>query len=694
MQSILAQDNERVLSTSMFHSHQRLFLAPVDGWLFRQGNDASWANENIDLTGWKKFNPTELNANMEDETGRVEGWFRLKIKLDNSFKDIPLSISRDLWAATDIYVNGELFHSFGDTGNPYKAYNPILKYPESITLAPGKEYLIAIHFVDYETTFTQREIRLQPRNLQNIVCLTGPDYVKRVTEDYKWTHIYGTLSISISFLLFFLFWLLVFLNPGQRIFQLIAWVTSFTLIAAVAGFFNTFFEISYPLEKLRYLVTITFQPISTLFGLLILEWVLTKKISKLGKIIFACVMITNPFAHLFSISIPFGISFTAMLGYVVYLLYVHRKNIHGALWAVVAATLAPTIAAFIYINIHKYSLDIFYEYEKPMSSLLTLSGPLFLLIYISIRFKEILKDVSDEAQKVLNITEEKKEILANQNILLEQQVTERTSELKTSLENLKSTQSQLIQSEKMASLGELTAGIAHEIQNPLNFVNNFSEVSAELVDEMNEEIEQGNMEDVKEIAVDIKQNLEKINHHGNRAGEIVKGMLQHSRTSSGKKEATDINSLTDEYLRLAYHGLRAKDKSFNATLKTDFDEKIGKIDIIPQDIGRVILNLITNAFYAVNEKKKQAPEDYEPTVKVSTRKKGPEIQINVEDNGMGIPSEIKDKLFQPFFTTKPTGQGTGLGLSLSYDIIKAHGGEIKVKSKEGAGTEFIIKLPV
>ena len=383
-----------------------------------------------------------------------------------------------------------------------------------------------------------------------------------------------------------------------------------------------------------------------------------------------------------------------MLGYVVYLLYVHRKNIHGALWAVVAATLAPTIAAFIYINIHKYSLDIFYEYEKPMSSLLTLSGPLFLLIYISIRFKEILKDVSDEAQKVLNITEEKKEILANQNILMEQQVTERTSELKTSLENLKSTQSQLIQSEKMASLGELTAGIAHEIQNPLNFVNNFSEVSAELVDEMNEEIEQGNMEDVKEIAVDIKQNLEKINHHGNRAGEIVKGMLQHSRTSSGKKEATDINSLTDEYLRLAYHGLRAKDKSFNATLKTDFDEKIGKIDIIPQDIGRVILNLITNAFYAVNEKKKQAPEDYEPTVKVSTRKKGPEIQINVEDNGMGIPSEIKDKLFQPFFTTKPTGQGTGLGLSLSYDIIKAHGGEIKVKSKEGAGTEFIIKLPV
>ena len=381
-----------------------------------------------------------------------------------------------------------------------------------------------------------------------------------------------------------------------------------------------------------------------------------------------------------------------MLGYVVYLLYVHRKNIHGALWAVVAATLAPTIAAFIYINIHKYSLDIFYEYEKPMSSLLTLSGPLFLLIYISIRFKEILKDVSDEAQKVLNITEEKKEILANQNILMEQQVTERTSELKTSLENLKSTQSQLIQSEKMASLGELTAGIAHEIQNPLNFVNNFSEVSAELVDEMNEEIEQGNMEDVKEIAVDIKQNLEKINHHGNRAGEIVKGMLQHSRTSSGKKEATDINSLTDEYLRLAYHGLRAKDKSFNATLKTDFDEKIGKIDIIPQDIGRVILNLINNAFYAVNERSKMGVENYEPKVEVITRSANDTIEILVSDNGNGMPEHVKEKVFQPFFTTKPTGKGTGLGLSLSYDIITAHGGELKVETKEEVGTTFIIQL--
>ena len=262
------------------------------------------------------------------------------------------------------------------------------------------------------------------------------------------------------------------------------------------------------------------------------------------------------------------------------------------------------------------------------------------------------------------------------------------------LNSLRKTQAQLIQAEKMASLGELTAGIAHEIQNPLNFVNNFSEVSTELVDEMNEEIDKGNLEDAKQIAQDLKQNLEKINHHGKRAGDIVKGMLQHSRSSSGIKEPTDINALCDEYLRLSYQGLRAKDKSFNTTIKTDFDNSIGKINIIPQDIGRVVLNLLTNAFYVVDEKKKSGAHNYEPTVSVTTKKIADKVEIRVTDNGNGIPQKVLDKIFQPFFTTKPAGQGTGLGLSLSYDIIKAHGGEIKVETREGEGTIFIIQFPI
>jgi two-component system, NtrC family, sensor kinase len=275
------------------------------------------------------------------------------------------------------------------------------------------------------------------------------------------------------------------------------------------------------------------------------------------------------------------------------------------------------------------------------------------------------------------------------------------AELQTTLLDLKNTQSQLIQSEKMASLGELTAGIAHEIQNPLNFVNNFSDVNTELIEELNTERLKPNPERNQqlenEILNDIKENEQKINHHGKRADAIVKNMLQHSRASSGKKEPTNINALAEEYLRLSYHGLRAKDKSFNASMKTDFDESIGKINIVPQDIGRVILNLINNAFYAVDEKKKapQPPKggvEYEPTVIVSTRKEKDKVEIKVEDNGNGIPQKVLDKIFQPFFTTKPTGQGTGLGLSLSYDIVKAHGGELNVKTKEGQGSEFIISL--
>ncbi|NMH26588.1 ATP-binding protein [Flavobacterium silvaticum] len=278
-------------------------------------------------------------------------------------------------------------------------------------------------------------------------------------------------------------------------------------------------------------------------------------------------------------------------------------------------------------------------------------------------------------------------------------LSEQKQKLQTALGELKATQSQLVQSEKMASLGELTAGIAHEIQNPLNFVNNFSDVSMELLDEISDE--RSKKQEARddrleaEILADIRQNLEKINHHGKRADAIVKGMLQHSRASSGEKEPTDINALADEYLRLAYHGLRAKDKSFNADLVTHFDPNLSKINVVAQDIGRVLLNLFTNAFYATNERHKREKDDFKPQVTVSTLLHDGNIEIRVKDNGTGIPDNIKDKILQPFFTTKPTGEGTGLGLSLSYEIVvKGHGGNLSVESSEGNGSEFIIALPI
>ncbi len=275
---------------------------------------------------------------------------------------------------------------------------------------------------------------------------------------------------------------------------------------------------------------------------------------------------------------------------------------------------------------------------------------------------------------------------------LYRKVKRRTIQLRRSLDELKSAQTQLIQSEKMASLGELTVGIAHEIQNPLNFVNNFSEVNTELAEELKQEIDKGNMDQVFVIADAIKENQQKITHHGKRADAIVKSMLQHSRISKGQEESIDINALADEYLRLSYQGLRARNKSFNATLETHFDNKVGKINIVPQDIGRVLLNLFNNAFYAVDEKKKQHPEGYEPKVTLSTKRINDKVQIHIKDNGIGIPQNILNKIYQPFFTTKPTGEGTGLGLSISYDIIISHGGTLKLNTKEGEFAEFIIEL--
>jgi signal transduction histidine kinase len=298
---------------------------------------------------------------------------------------------------------------------------------------------------------------------------------------------------------------------------------------------------------------------------------------------------------------------------------------------------------------------------------------------LSIAFNKMIDDLA-KARADLN---DKNIILVNTNKTLNNTMVE-----------LKETHAQLVQSEKMASLGELTAGIAHEIQNPLNFVNNFSELNAELIDELKEEIVKGNFEEVDAIANDIKQNEQKINHHGKRADSIVKGMLQHSRNSTGLKEVTDINTLADEFLRLSYHGLRAKDKSFNASMNTEFDPSIGKFNMVAQDIGRVVLNLITNAFHAVREKKAQQPEGYSPTVTVITEKRADKVVLIVRDNGNGVPAKILDKIFQPFFTTKPTGQGTGLGLSMSYDIItKGHDGDLQLKTVEGEGSDFIITLP-
>ena len=365
------------------------------------------------------------------------------------------------------------------------------------------------------------------------------------------------------------------------------------------------------------------------------------------------------------------------------------------------------VVGFFVLIFWMLMLQNFIPYSRVVNNFYMFLAMWWMIIFsvaLGLNINDYIKERYRAQKQSLLYLKENEKLILQQNEMLEQKVEERTRELREA-------QSQLVQREKMASLGELTAGIAHEIQNPLNFVNNFSEVNTELITELKNEFNAGNIEQAIIIANDIDENEKKINHHGRRADAIVKGMLLHSRVQTGEKQPTDINAIAEEYLRISYHGLRASDKSFEATIpvtiNTDFDEHLssadGKINIVPQDIGRVLLNLYNNAFYAVAEKIKnpkplKGNEEYIPAVTVSTRSVKSisgdvGVLISVKDNGNGIPQKIVDKIFQPFFTTKPTGQGTGLGLSLSYDIIKAHGGEIRVETKEGEGSEFIIQLP-
>ena len=419
------------------------------------------------------------------------------------------------------------------------------------------------------------------------------------------------------------------------------------------------------------------------------------------RILYACIalqVIESVFQRLAPITIV--LSFLIVLG-LMGIIYV--EQIFESAKPTIIAILPVVIISFVEETLQLISSRFYDSWENLFGALKAFA---FIWMGTQLIINRRQRKALEKERLKTHEEERQNKIMATLKTELEVQVAERTAEItiqKEALEHaiadLKSAQAQLIQSEKLASLGELTAGIAHEIQNPLNFVNNFSEVNTELIEEMKHEIEKGNFEEVKAIANDIKANEVKISHHGKRADAIVKGMLHHSRSSSGVREPTDINALADEYLRLSYHGLRAKDKSFNATLKTDFDESIKIINIIPQDIGRVILNLITNAFYAVAEKKKEQTEGYEPTVTVKTLSnslspnRATEVRVSVKDNGNGIPKKVMDKIFQPFFTTKPTGEGTGLGLSLSYDIVKAHGGEFVIHTEEGKYTEFVFTLP-
>ena len=673
------------------------------GWKFHTGDNPEYANPNLDDSKWLPIDPTKGIHDIAPFAKTGIGWLRVKLALSNDLQKEQLALLIRQYIASEIYLNGRLIYRFGKisaNSGEVLAYNPE-SLPVSVPLDFSGNQVLAIRYAFQSNLDFGVDASLQLPLLE-VKIMSSNDAFKQVRINERHLPVTNTFRIGAYVILAFLYLAFFFYNPSYKAYLFFFLFAIFYIPSDILQF-NFPPEIKDLVFKVR--VRNILWEVSQLFLLTAMYFLLNQKkgwiywslivLSIIGIYLnnwaFSELLVINLISLELvrtcfkSLKLKTRGSWIISAGAVCFLFLM------GAFYAGVSFNLSFTN---IKLGESYNVLDVLYGAGQ-------LCIPIATTIYVALDFgftshalKQKLIEVEKLSQKTISQEMEKQQLLSLQNEILEKQVSERTSELKKSLEELKSTQTQLIQSAKMASLGELTAGIAHEIQNPLNFVNNFSEVSNELLDEMKDEFKKGDSEEGFAIANDIKQNLEKILHHGKRADAIVKGMLQHSQSSSGLKEPTDINKLADEYLRLAYHGLKAKDNSFNAEIKTEFDKSIGNINIIPQDIGRVLLNLYNNAFYALSTRASEiADNSYVPTVSVSTTKINDKVEIKVKDNGNGISQKIVDKIFQPFFTTKPTGQGTGLGLSLTYDIVKAHGGEIKVESIEGEGTSFIILLP-
>lgn len=675
---------------------------PATGVPFDKG--WSWRPENAKDTVWKPIDVSLPFSESPDFASSKVSWLRLILTIDSSLCQRPLALLTRQTGASEIYLNGKLIRQLGKvsegptseiTASTALGSISYLVFPKAgtYTLTVRHSYTSSPRF--FQKLFPSKKVLFEATLIEPTGRFERAFQSGRYVAWYHWSlaglflvmavlhfilYLYNTTkSYNRTFALCLLFATLHFV-VGDGLFGI-----SHPFTASLLTFAYSLFISLYILILCYTIISYLQQPISWFFKVLGVVFLTVTSVS-----------ILTPDAPLTQY-IYYG-SLLGLLVEVVRKVVLARKSNQRDSRSLILSFVLMIVflSARLLIISGTIQVGSVQNWANFLMIAFYACTPLTLSMLIARSISTTEKELQSKLKEVEELSLEKQRILSQQNDLLEKQVAERTSALTQSLKHLKATQQQLIQSEKLASLGELTAGIAHEIQNPLNFVNNFSEVSVELLDELKSERtkEERDEELENDILDDIFQNLEKINYHGKRASSIVTGMLQHSRASTGKKEPINLNALADEYLRLSYHGLRAKDKSFNAKMNTCFDESLPKVNIIPQDFGRVLLNLINNAFYAVQAKSKQANEEYIPTVSVSTEATEQKIIIKVTDNGTGIPKELRSKIFQPFFTTKPTGQGTGLGLSLAYDIVtKGHGGTIELDSTEGEGTTFIITLP-
>ncbi|MDQ3845758.1 MAG: ATP-binding protein [Bacteroidota bacterium] len=679
------------------------------GWRYQAGDNPEYAYPDFNDNNWQTVDPTLDVHESLPHLRKGIGWFRLHFLLDSNVLNEQLALIIQQSGASEIYLNGRLLHRFGTLSSDskkVKAYDPLWK--PILFPARGEHQVLAIRYtLQPNVLYTTLYESANPAMVMKVMDLDKAitTYHKQYSLLRTWGSFYAAMFLMFT-ILHFAFYMFY---PAQKANLYFALFTFLYLLLTIVQqgflFFNNQVAYKYYPANISFALLL----VGNLFLLIAIYKLFEQKRDIFFWFLLAFITVSlflNAFAYDWGWRMGGAVAFMLLQINVARVAYLALKEKKRGAWIIVVGAISYAVFFIAFIlqgtfTNYTFLLNVT-QLRMLTNAIAVISIPAATSIYLGLDFAIVnksliqkLAEIEDLSKKTIQQEQEKQQILATEKERLEQQVKERTTELKQSLDHLKATQAQLIQQEKMASLGELTAGIAHEIQNPLNFVNNFAKTNVELIEEVQAGLQAGNTEEMSSLLNDIKANEQKIHHHGKRADSIVKGMLQHSRVNQGQKEPTDINALIDEYLRLSYQSMRSKDKSFNATIETHFDNSIGKVSIVPQDIGRVLLNLFNNAFYAVQEKKKQSNDTFEPVVSIKTKRSNDYIEVIVKDNGGGIPQKVKDKIFQPFFTTKPTGEGTGLGLSLSYDIItKGHSGELKVRTAEGEGSEFIVQLPL
>ncbi|MDO7854050.1 sensor histidine kinase [Hymenobacter convexus] len=690
------------------------------GWRYHAGDDPAWAQPGFDDSGWDTVTVARNGLPLPVRARAGAGWFRLRLRLVDSLRAQALALQlAEQSAGLEVYADGRRIGRSGIFSTLPARVRPVSRRGSLLNMdlvwsGPGPELLLAVRFAPYRPALPGRAWRVPSEHLMDFeLRLCKQPQLRQQAEQAKIADSLSALKAGMFLLLCLLHVAFFRHNPAQRA---NAYFALYALLAVADYLLNVLYPprlvlggTSLVLSIVRYAVLYFgfiagLRALYALFGMRP-GWVYA------GLCLLAGLLVPwQAYSNLLGAppsSWPYLSVFVGTTLMQIRLTWqaVQRRQRGSLLVGSGFATGLLLVLAMVALDAlfpQWASLDAYPLIYGALWTLAGLAPVLAISLYLAREFAldaqllaVKLGEVERLSAQTLAQEQEKQALLAAQNETLETQVTQRTGELQRSLTNLRATQAQLLQKEKMASLGELTAGIAHEIQNPLNFVNNFSEVSAELMSELEEAQAAGDTGEVAALAADVRQNLGKITEHGRRAAGIVKGMLEHSRQSTGERAPTDLNPLCDEYLRLAYQGLRAKDKSFNAALTTDFAPDLPLVEAVGADVGRVLLNLFNNAFYAVRQRQQTGEAGYAPTVGVATERVNGHVEIRVSDNGPGMPAAVLAKIFQPFFTTKPTGEGTGLGLSLSHDIIaQGHGGTLRVESQEGRGTTFSVALPL